>query len=172
MNRANFNVGGSMPAAPTSQMPRLDDNQVMMNYIAHALHAQGTYTDQQHLAQAALSFEQKAFKDAQQRVDYDKQCNDKLVHIRDTPARQAAVMQNGLIPPDALEASGMRGVGQPSFPQQMNRAMQTNPMAGQQAMPQRSQQQQQQPPLMNPQQFPPGQQQVGLNMAAIRPITA
>lgn len=44
MNPANFNVGGSMPAAPTPQMPRLDNNQVMMNYVAQALHAQGTYT--------------------------------------------------------------------------------------------------------------------------------
>ncbi|KAF7589438.1 hypothetical protein BBP40_004275 [Aspergillus hancockii] len=140
------------------------DNQVMMNYLAQALQSQGPFTGwradvtlkerainvyqmwtslrliQPHanlhsLAQAALSFEQKAFKDANEKVDYDKQCNDKLVHIRDTRARQAAVLQqNGGMIAQPGHATGMAGVGQAPFPQQMGRPVQASPMPGQQQM--------------------------------------
>ncbi|THC90865.1 hypothetical protein EYZ11_009678 [Aspergillus tanneri] len=134
-----------------------------MNFVAQALQSQGPFSgwraevpvkdravkvyqmltslrliqprvDLQSAAQAALSFEQKAFKEAREKVDYDKECNEKLIHIRDTRARQAAVMQNGIMP-QAGQGSGMPGVGQSQFPQQMNRpAVQASPMSGQQQM--------------------------------------
>ncbi|KAJ5654306.1 hypothetical protein N7490_001309 [Penicillium lividum] len=77
-------------------------------------------------AQAALSFEQKAFIQANERGDYDRECNEKLSHIKDTRQRQAAVMQNGMMPQLALQAA---------FPQQMTRGMQSSPIPGQQQMP-------------------------------------
>ncbi|KAF4218659.1 hypothetical protein CNMCM8980_007650 [Aspergillus fumigatiaffinis] len=176
--------GGANPHGQT-QMPQRNENaSVIMNQVAQALQAQGPFSgwraevpikdravkvyqmitslrliqpriDFQSAAQAAMSFEQKAFKDAREKIDYDKECNEKLIHIRDTRARQAAVMQNGMMPQGP--AAGMPGVGQNGFPQQLNRPVQASPMPGQQQMPigindptqqaaiqQRQQQQQQQ----------------------------
>ncbi|GFG18647.1 hypothetical protein IFM5058_09214 [Aspergillus udagawae] len=176
--------GGANPHGQT-QMPQRNENaSVIMNQVAQALQAQGPFNgwraevpikdravkvyqmitslrliqpriDFQSAAQAAMSFEQKAFKDAREKADYDKECNEKLIHIRDTRARQAAVMQNGMMPQGP--AAGMPGVGQNGFPQQLNRPVQASPMPGQQQMPigindptqqaaiqQRQQQQQQQ----------------------------
>ncbi|GAD96482.1 hypothetical protein NFIA_018670 [Paecilomyces variotii No. 5] len=91
----------------------------------------------QSAVQAALSFEEKAFRDAREKVDYEKECTDKLVHIRDTRARQAAVMQGGMMQ-QAGAGPGMAGVRQnlmqPGFPPQMNRPMQASPMQVQQQM--------------------------------------
>lgn len=60
------------------------------------------------------------------------------MHIRDTRARQAAAMQNGMAPQPGLPA-GMAGMGsnpmQGGFPQQMNRAMQNPAMGAQSQMP-------------------------------------
>ncbi|KAL2866709.1 uncharacterized protein BJX67DRAFT_381641 [Aspergillus lucknowensis] len=121
---------------------------------------------------AAMNFEQKAFKEAATKADYDREFNDKLVHIRDTRARQAAAMQGGMM--QQGPATGMAGAGQSSFPQQMNHPMQASPMPGQQqmqmgmndpnqqaTMQQRQQQQQQQQPQpmlqqQRPQQRPGG----------------
>ncbi|KAL5048029.1 hypothetical protein BDW71DRAFT_31678 [Aspergillus fruticulosus] len=115
-------------------------------------------------AQAAMSFEVKAFKEAATKADYDREFNDKLVHIRDTRARHAAAMQGGMLqqgPP-----TGMIGVGQSPFPQQMSRPMQPSPIPGQQQMQmsmnnpsqqaavQQRQQQPQQPQAMLQQQRP------------------
>ncbi|KAL4736773.1 hypothetical protein BDV11DRAFT_9174 [Aspergillus similis] len=115
-------------------------------------------------AQAAMSFEVKAFKEAATKADYDREFNDKLVHIRDTRARHAAAMQGGMLqqgPP-----TGMIGVGQSPFSQQMSRSMQPSPMPsqqqmqmsmtnpGQQAAVQQRQQQPQQPQAMLQQQRP------------------
>ncbi|PYH41475.1 uncharacterized protein BP01DRAFT_305629 [Aspergillus saccharolyticus JOP 1030-1] len=88
--------------------------------------------DTNSAAQAALAFEQKAFKDAREKTEYERNCNEKLVHIRDTRARQAAVMQNGMMPQGPT--TGMPGVGQAGFPAQMNHPMQASPMPGQQQM--------------------------------------
>lgn len=111
----------------------------------------------QNAVQAALSFEEKAFRDAREKVippiiqrcdiacsnfdwlqvDYEKECTDKLVHIRDTRARQAAVMQGGMMQ-QAGAGAGMAGVRQnmmqPPFAPQMNRPMQASPMQIQQQM--------------------------------------
>ncbi|PIG79369.1 hypothetical protein AARAC_010947 [Aspergillus arachidicola] len=157
--------GGMPGAHGQMQVPQQKpDNQLMMNYLAQALQSQGTFTGWradvslkeravnvyqmwtslrliqphaalQSLAQAALSFEQKAFNNAKEKVDYDKECNDKLVHIRDTRARQAAVLQqNGGMMAQSGHAAGMAGVGQAPFPQQMGRPTQASPMPGQQQM--------------------------------------
>ncbi|KAI9368904.1 hypothetical protein BJX61DRAFT_187285 [Aspergillus egyptiacus] len=83
-------------------------------------------------AHAAMNFEQKAFKEAVTQEDYDREFNEKLVHIRDTRARQAAAIQGGMM--QQGPGTGMPGVGQSPFPQQMNRPMQLSPMPGQQQM--------------------------------------
>ena len=117
--------------------------------------------DIQAAAQAALSFEHKAFVKANEKVrpvasislppfpsplpsnlhsnfgmiffflqsDYDRECNEKLTHIRDTRQRQAAVALN-MMP----QAGGMPNQMQGAFPQQMNRAMQSSPIPGQPQM--------------------------------------
>lgn len=70
--------------------------------------------------------------------DYEKECTEKLIHIRDTRARQAAAMQGGMVPQRGL-AAGMAGVGQNqvqgAFPQQMNRPIQASSIPGQPQMP-------------------------------------
>ncbi|KAJ6102243.1 hypothetical protein N7486_004670 [Penicillium sp. IBT 16267x] len=137
---------------------------IIMGHVAQVLHAQGPFSgwkaevhikiramnvwqmitslrliqpriDIQAAAQAALSFEQKAFLKANERVDYERECNEKLSHIKDTRQRQAAValqsgMQSGMIP-----QAGMQNPLQAGFSQQMNRGMQASPIPGQQQMP-------------------------------------
>ncbi|KAK1141113.1 hypothetical protein N8T08_009389 [Aspergillus melleus] len=162
-NNGGGALGGAKAHGQMQAPQKNDNNsQAMMNYVAQALQSQGPFTgwraevpvkdravkvyqmltslrliqprvDLQNATQAALSFEQKAFKEAREKVDYDKECNEKLIHIRDTRARQAAVMQNGMMPQGGPGA-GMPGVGQSPFPQQMNRQVQASPMAGQQQM--------------------------------------
>ncbi|KAL2836352.1 hypothetical protein BJY01DRAFT_58703 [Aspergillus pseudoustus] len=110
-----------------------------------------------------MNFEAKAFREAASKTDYDREFNDKLVHIRDTRVRQAQAMQGGMM--QQGQATSMPGVGQSPFPQQINRPMQASPMPGQQqmqmgmndpnqqvTMQQRQQQQQQQPQAMLQQQ--------------------
>ncbi|KAJ5085737.1 hypothetical protein N7532_010508 [Penicillium argentinense] len=126
--------------------------------------------DLQQAAQAALSFEQKAFQKATEKSDYEKECNEKLLHIKDTRQRQAAVaLQSGMMP----QAGAMQNQMQGGFPQ-MNRAMQSSPVPGQpqmsmgmgmndpsqqQALMQR--QQQQQSAMLQQQQQRPAQQRAG-----------
>ncbi|RAL09936.1 uncharacterized protein BO97DRAFT_150839 [Aspergillus homomorphus CBS 101889] len=159
MNPANLtNVGGGMNGGG---MNGPNNNQIILTQVAQALQAQGQYSgwraevqirdralkvyqmitslrliqpriDTQNAARAALTFEQKAFQDAREKNEYERNCNEKLVHIRDTRARQAAVMQNGMMPQGP--AAGMPGVGQAGFPAQMNHPMQASPMPGQQQM--------------------------------------
>ncbi|OGM43038.1 hypothetical protein ABOM_009289 [Aspergillus bombycis] len=155
--------GGGNPHGQMQVPQQKPENQMMVNYLAQALQSQGSFTgwradvplkeravnvhqmctslrliqphaSLQSLAQAALSFEQKAFNNAKEKVDYDKECNDKLVHIQETRARQAAVLQqNGGMMAQSGHAAGMAGVGQ-AFPQQMGRPAQASPMPGQQQM--------------------------------------
>ncbi|KAE8144407.1 hypothetical protein BDV25DRAFT_95931 [Aspergillus avenaceus] len=178
--------GGAKPPGqmqvPQQQKPEI---QVMMNFLAQTLQSQGPFSgwraevslkerainvyqmwtslrliqpqaNIQSLAQAALTFEQKAFRDAKEKVDYDKDCNDKLIHIRDTRARQAAVIQqNGGMMAQPGHAANM-AAGQAQFAQQMGRPVQASPIPAQQlamglndpnqqaAMQHRQQQQQQQ----------------------------
>lgn len=70
--------------------------------------------------------------------DYEKECTEKLLHIRDTRARQAAAIQGGMVPQAGM-APGMAGVAQGqvqgAFPQQMNRPVQASPIPGQPQMP-------------------------------------
>ncbi|KAJ5294725.1 hypothetical protein PENANT_c014G02265 [Penicillium antarcticum] len=82
-------------------------------------------------AQAAMSFESKAFSKANERDDYDKECTEKLLHIKDTRERQAAVAyQSGMMPQTGAVPNQMP-VG---FPQQMNQNLQGSPVAGQNQM--------------------------------------
>ncbi|PWY76318.1 hypothetical protein BO70DRAFT_94389 [Aspergillus heteromorphus CBS 117.55] len=143
------------------QQKQSETNQVILNQVGQALQAQGQYSgwradvnikeravkvyqmltslrliqpriDIQHAAHAALTFEQKAFKDAREKVDYERECNEKLHHIRDTRARQAAVMQGGIMPQGP--AAGMPGVGQSPYPPRMNQSVPASQMSGQQQM--------------------------------------
>ncbi|KAJ5246498.1 hypothetical protein N7468_001481 [Penicillium chermesinum] len=80
--------------------------------------------DLQSAAQAALSFEQKAFQKASERSDYERECNEKLLHIKDTRQRQANVaFQSGMMP----QANAMQTQLQGGLPQQMNHGMQSSP---------------------------------------------
>ncbi|KAL4941713.1 hypothetical protein BDV06DRAFT_176709 [Aspergillus oleicola] len=186
---------GVKPPGQMQGIPRQDFQQIL-NSVAHALGNQGPFTgwraevsvrdrvfkvhqmitslrlispqiEVRNAASAAMSFEQKAFKEATTKADYDREFNDKLVHIRDSRARQAAAMQGGVMqqgPP-----TGIAGVGQAPFPPQMSRTMQASPMTAQQQMQmgmgdpnqqaamqqrQQQQQQQQQPQAMLQQQRP------------------
>ncbi|RDW93306.1 uncharacterized protein DSM5745_00628 [Aspergillus mulundensis] len=164
MNPANFlNANGAMSAGvkPPGQMQSKNEMQHILTHVAQVLQNQGPWSDWRaevqprdrtfkvhqmitslrliqpqielrSAASAAMSFENKAFNEAATKADYDREFNDKLVHIRDTRARHAAAMQGGMIqqgPP-----TGMTGVGQSPFPQQMSRSMQPSPMPGQQQM--------------------------------------
>ncbi|KAJ9220914.1 hypothetical protein DTO207G8_8514 [Paecilomyces variotii] len=158
--------GAGKPPGPV-QVPQKNENaQVILRYVAQALQSQGPFAgwraevpiqeramkvyqmisslrliqpriELQSAVQAALSFEEKAFRDAREKVDYEKECTDKLVHIRDTRARQAAVMQGGMMQ-QAGAGPGMAGVRQnlmqPGFAPQINRPMQASPMQVQQQM--------------------------------------
>ncbi|KAL4792411.1 hypothetical protein BDV19DRAFT_251406 [Aspergillus venezuelensis] len=187
---------GVKPPGQMQGIPR-QDFQHVLNSVAHALGTQGPFTgwraevsvrdrtfkvhqmitslrlispqiEVRNAASAAMSFEQKAFKEAATKADYEREFNDKLVHIRDSRARQAAAMQGGVM--QQGHPTGMAGVGQAPFPPQMSQRMQASPMAGQQQMQmgmndlnqqaamqqrqQQQQQQQQQPQAMLQQQRP------------------
>lgn len=63
--------------------------------------------------------------------DYERECNEKLLHIKDTRQRQANVaIQSGMIP----QGNGMQNQLQGGFPQQMNRGLQSSPVPGQPQM--------------------------------------
>ncbi|KAJ5106678.1 hypothetical protein N7456_003353 [Penicillium angulare] len=151
--------GGGMPGVkPGMQPPNKENHNIIMGHVAQALNSQGPFSgwkaevplkvramnvwqmitslrliqpriDIQNAANAALSFEQKAFMKANERSDYDRDCNEKLNHIKDTRQRQAAVGLN-FNPQGAMMQNQMQG----GFPQQMNRGMQSSPMPGQQQM--------------------------------------
>ncbi|KAL4771471.1 hypothetical protein BDW60DRAFT_64159 [Aspergillus nidulans var. acristatus] len=194
-NFPNVNGAMSAGVKPPGQMQGVPkaDMQHILNNVAQMLQSQGPWSgwraevsvrdrtfkvhqmitslrliqpqiELRNAAQAAMSFEVKAFKEAATKADYDREFNDKLVHIRDTRARHAAAMQGGMLqqgPP-----TGMIGVGQSPFSQQMSRSMQPSPMPGQQQMQmsmnnpgqqvavQQRQQQPQQPQAMLQQQRP------------------
>lgn len=64
-------------------------------------------------------------------AEYDKECMEKLLHIKDTRQRQAAVaIQSGM----SLQGGPMPSQPQGAFPQQMNPAMQSSPIQGQPQM--------------------------------------
>ncbi|KAL6234382.1 hypothetical protein BDW75DRAFT_164369 [Aspergillus navahoensis] len=194
-NFPNVNGAMSAGVKPPGQMQGVPkaDMQHILNNVAQMLQSQGPWSgwraevsvrdrtfkvhqmitslrliqpqiELRNAAQAAMSFEVKAFKEAATQADYDREFNDKLVHIRDTRARHAAAMQGGML--QQVPPTGMIGVGQSPFPQQMSRSMQPSPMSGQQQMQmsmnnpsqqaavQQRQQQPQQPQAMLQQQRP------------------
>lgn len=106
--------------------------------------------DLSNAAQAAMSFEHKAFTQAKEKNEYDKECTEKLQHIKNTRERQAAVaFQSGMMP----QMGGGQNQIPGGFPQHINQNMQgplTGPQMGmrmngqnQQAAMQRQQQHQQ-----------------------------
>ncbi|PYH97212.1 hypothetical protein BO71DRAFT_142368 [Aspergillus ellipticus CBS 707.79] len=154
--------GGVRPQGQMQHPQRPENSQVILTQVAQALQTQGQYSgwradvpikeravkvyqmitslrliqpriEIQHAAHAALTFEQKAFKDAREKGDYERECNEKLLHIRDTRARQAAVMQGGMMPQGPT--AGMPGVGQSPYPPRMNQSVPGSQMPGQQQMP-------------------------------------
>ncbi|CAG8104100.1 unnamed protein product [Penicillium olsonii] len=169
------------------QVPKNDNVQAMMNHVAQVLQSQGPYggwkaevptktratnvyqmitslrliqprIDLTQAAQAAMSFELKAFTKASEKIEYDKECTEKLLHIRNTRERQAAVAyQSGMMP----QTGGQNQIPG-NFPQQLNQNMQGSPSApqmgmgmngqNQQAAMQRQQQQQSQAMLQQQQQ--------------------
>ncbi|KAE8322527.1 hypothetical protein BDV39DRAFT_209669 [Aspergillus sergii] len=139
-------------------------NQQVMDYVVHALQSQGPFTNWRadiiiqerannvyhvwtslrlirphanirSLAQAALNFEQKSFNTANEKVDYDKDINDRLVHIRETQARQAATLQqnSGTIAQPG-HAARINSGGQAPFPHQMDCPVQASSMPRQQQL--------------------------------------
>ncbi|KAJ5894054.1 UAA transporter [Penicillium taxi] len=155
MNPNNYNPGqGAMQNLKPVMQPK-NDTPLIMNHVAQALKSQGTFTgwkadvsikvrasnvyqmitslrliqpriDLNAAASAALSFEQKAFQKAMELGDYEKECTEKLHHIKDTRQRQAAVaMQSGMIPQAGAQMQG-------GFMRQMNQGMQSSPIPGQQ----------------------------------------
>lgn len=84
--------------------------------------------DLNQAAQAALSFELKAFTKANEKIEYEKECTEKLLHIRNTRERQAAVAyQSGMMPQTGAAQNQIPG----AFPQHMNQNMQASPVPGQ-----------------------------------------
>lgn len=72
-----------------------------------------------------------ADRDCFAQSEYEKECMEKLLHIKDTRQRQAAVaMQSGMMP----QAGAMQNQAQSAFPQQMNRGIQPSPVSGQPQM--------------------------------------
>ncbi|OXV08211.1 hypothetical protein Egran_04026, partial [Elaphomyces granulatus] len=81
-----------------------------------------------NIVQTALSFEQNAFREAREKSDYEKECNTKLLALRDTRARQATLQGGGMMQQPGA-AAGMPGIRpNPTFSQQINRPMQASPI--------------------------------------------
>ncbi|KAJ5774449.1 UAA transporter [Penicillium paradoxum] len=179
------------------QAPKNDNVQSMMSYVAQILQGQGPQPgwqaevpiktratnvyqmitslrliqpriDLHQAAQAAMSFESKAFNKANEKIEYEKECTEKLLHIRNTRERQAAVAyQTGMMPQTGAAQNQIPG----TFPQHINQSMQASPVPGQpqiamgmngknqqMAMQQQQRQQQQsQAMLQQPQQQQPQQ---------------
>ncbi|KAJ5430330.1 UAA transporter [Penicillium cf. griseofulvum] len=142
------------------QVPKNDSVQSMMTWVAQMLQNQGPYggwksevliktratnvyqmitslrliqprIDLHQAAQAAMSFELKAFTKANEMIEYEKECNEKLRHIRNTRERQAAVAyQSGMMPQTGAGQNQIPG----AFPQHINQSMQASPVSGQQQM--------------------------------------
>ncbi|KAJ5551347.1 UAA transporter [Penicillium sp. DV-2018c] len=140
------------------QIPKGDSPQSMMAYVAQMLQSQGPYggwkadvpikaraanvyqmitslrliqprIDLHQAAQAAMTFELKAFTKANEKSEYDNECKEKLLHIRSTRERQAAVAyQSGMIPQTGAGQNQMSG----AFPQ--HPGMQASPIPGQPQM--------------------------------------
>ncbi|KAJ9300049.1 hypothetical protein DTO271G3_2166 [Paecilomyces variotii] len=145
----------SKPPGPV-QVPQKNENaQMILKYVAQALKSQGPFAgwraevpiqeramkvyqmisslrliqpkiELQSVVQEALRYEEKVFRDAGEKVDYEKECTDKLVHIRDTRARQATALQGGMM--QQTGASVHQDLMQPAFSPQMNRPIQASPM--------------------------------------------
>lgn len=78
-----------------------------------------------------MSFELKAFTKANEKIEYEKECTEKLLHIRNTRERQAAVAyQSGMMPQTGAGQNQIPG----AFPQHLNQSMQASPVSGQQQM--------------------------------------
>ncbi|CRG85849.1 Cell surface glycoprotein 1 [Talaromyces islandicus] len=74
---------------------------------------------------AALSFEEKAFREAHQKEDYEKECTNKLHAIKETRVRQKNLLDQGQ---NIIQNAGtMPGAPNAQFPQ-MTRPMQTSPI--------------------------------------------
>ncbi|GAM39218.1 hypothetical protein TCE0_034r10578 [Talaromyces pinophilus] len=130
----------------------------------------------QNALQAALQFEEKAFREANQRDEYEKECASKLHAIKETRLRQQAVYNQGGLMQHGGATGGIPGVVHPNqmppqFTPQMNRPMQTSPIPGQIPMhmgmndPAMIQQQQQQQQAFAQNQM--GQQRVASGMPVI-----
>ena len=114
-------------------------------------------------AQAAMTFEMKAFTKANEKIEYDKECTEKLLHIRNTRERQAAVAyQSGMMP----QTGGQNQIPG-NFPQHINQNMQGSPsgqpqmamgMNGQNPQAVMQQRQQQSQAILQQQQQQPQQQ--------------
>ncbi|KAG0158906.1 hypothetical protein PDIDSM_6426 [Penicillium digitatum] len=140
MNPGEFPNQGAGPGRPAPntamrmnanmQVPKNDSVQAMMTMIT-SLRLIQPRIDLHQAAQAAMSFELKAFTKANEKIEYEKECTEKLLHIRNTRERQAAVAyQSGMMPQTGAGQNQIPG----TFPQHINQSMQGSPVPGQQQM--------------------------------------
>ncbi|EED20002.1 conserved hypothetical protein [Talaromyces stipitatus ATCC 10500] len=165
VNFSNVGTGAMLTGANPQGPMQQPQNAQVQRHIAVALQNQGPFTgwraevsipdragkvlqmitslrliqpriEIQNALQAALSFEEKAFREANQRDDYEKECATKLHAIKETRLRQQAVYNQGGLMQHGGANGGLPGVVRPNqmppqFTPQMNRPMQTSPMPGQ-----------------------------------------
>ncbi|OKL60313.1 hypothetical protein UA08_04131 [Talaromyces atroroseus] len=168
VNFSNVGTGAMLTGAnPQGAMPN-NQTSLVSRQVAQVLQSQGPYTgwraevpiqdraqkvwqmitslrliqpriEIQNALQAALSFEEKAFREANQKADYEKECTNKLHAIKETRLRQQAVYNQGGLIQHGGATGGMPGAVRPNqvppqFNPQVTRPMQSSPVLGQMPM--------------------------------------
>nr|KMM73029.1 hypothetical protein CPAG_09318 [Coccidioides posadasii RMSCC 3488] len=160
MNPANLpNSGAAGGPMPTTDKPKPDNSQMLLKHVGQVIQAQGPFTGwresvpiQERIVKvcqmisslrliptvegrvaisAALKFEEKALREAKTKPDYERECNEKLLQLRDK--RQQAIMsqsnpQVGL----PINTQATQNQMQHMFPNAMPRPTQGTPMPMQQ----------------------------------------
>ncbi|KAK2765523.1 hypothetical protein FQN54_008377 [Arachnomyces sp. PD_36] len=85
----------------------------------------------QSIFQAAVAFEEKTFKGAREKADYERECTEKLTSIRDSRERHANQMQGELAQQAGAHAGAQNHI-RPPYPPQLQAQMQASPIPMQQ----------------------------------------
>ncbi|KAI1964793.1 hypothetical protein LOZ58_001483 [Ophidiomyces ophidiicola] len=153
MNPASFpGPGGPGGVTGLSDKPKMDNTQILLKHVSQTIHAQGPFDGWRSEVQintrvvkvgqmisslrlipgievtqaisAALTFEEKAFREAKDLASYENACNEKLVQLRDK-RQEAAMTQSGAQAVGAQPQNQMQHM----FPAGMQRPNQGPPMS-------------------------------------------
>ncbi|PGH20404.1 hypothetical protein AJ80_03549 [Polytolypa hystricis UAMH7299] len=172
--------------APPEDKSRTDGVQMLMKHVRSVLERQGPFTgwreavtqserslkviqvvsslrliqpkaDIQGAVHAAMNFEEKSFREARDKAEYDRLFSEKLQRIKDEREQRVQAMQNGMMAPGGIPGAGQVPMQQ-MFQQQMQRqGMHGSPIPIQQHQPGMRMNVPPQQMQMQPQQFMPQQ---------------